>query len=545
MKRVATVEIEGCLQPSVKGANLFRLAEACDVRVPSSCQQQGKCRECLVEVLEGMAALSPRAQAEAHLEGGFRLSCCSEICDDTVAIVARTLRRGGIQIVSEGYVGAERGVLSPAVSRVAGEVRRGDEIFAAFDGPIHGLALDLGTTTVVGRVFDLESGALVSTLSFENPQRFGGSDVMARIHYDTVHGGRLLQRTLNGYLAERLKELPISSESICEVVVAGNSTMRDLFFGLDVSGIGQKPYRSLSEVRYRAGQVATTALEALGKRLHLPIHPQARVYGLPIISGHVGGDAAACLLAIEELISSMQTFALMDIGTNTELIVGHNGRLWAASCPAGPAFEGGAIRFGMAGLPGAIERVQCEADGSVRCFTIGQAPAQGICGSGMISLLSELLRSGRMNPLGRLEDEESVVLDVARAVSFDEGDINELAQAKGANAAGLRIVLARAGLSPDDLDAFYLAGGFGQNLDLEAARRIGMIPDLPLERLHKLGNAALEGATRALLSLPGRHRLEGLVRGGEHVELETDPGFFDHFVEGCQFRRLGEEAWVG
>ena len=268
----------------------------------------------------------------------------------------------------------------------------GEEI-ARSTAPIHGLAMDLGTTTVVLRLLNLETGEVVADASFENPQRFGGSDVMSRIHYDTEDGSHLLQRTLAGYLTHAIEEFPVDPQTIYEMVVAGNSTMRDLFFRLNVYSIGQSPYRSITELEMAEGNRTTTSLAESAKKLLLPLHPQARVYGLPIISGHVGADAAACMLAVD-LANEERLVAIMDIGTNTELILGNKNKILAASCPAGPAFEGGKISCGMPGLPGAIEKVKIN-DGRlifhVRC--IGDVPPEGICGSGLVDLLSELLRT--------------------------------------------------------------------------------------------------------------------------------------------------------
>src|SRR6202034_4800575 len=203
--------------------------------------------------------------------------------------------------------------------------------------PILGLAMDLGTTTVVLRLVDLETGELIADTSFENPQRFGGSEVMSRIAYDTEHNGKLLMRTVAGYMAHAIEKFPVDPKTIYEMVVVGNSTMRDLFFRQSVYSIGQNPYQSITEIEMTEGKRATTSLVQTGLRSLLPIHPKARVYGAPIISGHVGADAAACMLAVD-LAHEERMIAVMDIGTNTELVIGNRHRILAASCPAGPAF---------------------------------------------------------------------------------------------------------------------------------------------------------------------------------------------------------------
>lgn len=521
------------------GTSLFEAAERVGVLVPTSCQKQGRCRECLVEVVAGMEHLSARSPEEGHLGAEFRLACRARTLDGDGEIRCHTLRRAAMRIEAHGTglrALGENAPLDPAVTRDGEWVcLEGGELTRAH-GAVHGLALDLGTTTVALRLLDLQSGEVVATSSFENPQRFGGTDVMARIAYDTTHKGRLLQRTLLGYLSHAIEELPVDPTTIYEIVVAGNSTMRDLFFGLDVGSIGVKPFRSQTELQLDAGERESTSLSLEARRLRLPVHPRARVQALPLISGHVGADAAACLLAID-LPHEDRLVALMDIGTNTELIVGNRERVLAASCPAGPAFEGGRISCGMPGLDGAIESVRLAPDGRVRFDVIGGGSAEGLCGSGLVELLGELLRAGRMNERGRLDGRaHSFTVDAEHGIALHERDISELAQAKGANTAGLRILLRRYGVCADDIERFYLAGAFGRHLSAQAARRMGLIPGIDDERIRQVGNAAIEGATIALLSLTRRRELEALVQGIEHVPLESDPEFFDEFVLGCLFR---------
>jgi len=192
----------------------------------------------------------------------------------------------------------------------------------------------------------------------------------------------------------------------------------------------------------------------------------------------------------------------------------------------------------MPALDGAIEDVTVDAAGSLQVRVIGGGTPQGICGSGLIALLSELLRTGRMNELGRFEEGGRIALDPEGAVFFLENDVSELAQAKGAHVAGLQVVAASYGVEFGDIEVFYLAGGFGRNLSVPAATRIGLIPNLPPSRVVQAGNAAIEGASIMLLSMAKRRELEEMVRRVEHCRLETHPHFFDFFVEGCQFKPL-------
>ena len=537
------LHFNGRQQQAAAGFSLFDCAQSLGVKVPTSCQKQGKCKECLVEVIEGMDLLSTPTPQEQHLKDNFRLSCRCRIVAESGVVRCHTMRRGELRIERHALnlpCHRQKSRSDPAVIREGERVLLDGKVIDRRTGPIHGLALDLGTTTVVLRLLNLETGEIVADSSFENPQRFGGSDVMARIRYDSEDGTHLLQRTLAAYLSHAIEEFPVDPKSIYEMVVAGNSTMRDLFFRLDVHSIGQSPYQSLTELDLHEGRRSTTSLTESARRLSLPLNPAARVYGLPVISGHVGADAAAAMLAID-LANEERLVALMDIGTNTELIVGNRHKIFAASCPAGPAFEGGKISCGMPGLPGAIEKVVLNAGGDFDLRVIGDGPPEGICGSGLVDLLSELLTHGRMNALGRIEaGDDGVVLkaDGDEPIYFTEADINELAQAKGANAAGLHIILERYGKRFDDLDVFYLAGGFGRNLNVESSQRIGLIPNIDKSKVLQIGNAAIEGACIALLSQSKRQELEAMVRHVHHCRLETHAGFFDYFVEGCQFRPI-------
>jgi uncharacterized 2Fe-2S/4Fe-4S cluster protein (DUF4445 family) len=531
---INNVELEASL-----GATLFDCAEQMGVQVPTSCRKQGKCKECLVEVTSGREFLTPPVAEEAHLRDHFRLACCTKVATDRGEIQCHTMRRGHMRIERNALelpTSLRQLKLEPCVTRDGERILiDGVEVDRSW-GPIYGMAMDLGTTTIVVRLFNLETGELVADASFENPQRFGGAEIMARIQYDTDNPGQLLMRTVAGYLSHVIEEFPVDPRCIYELVVVGNSTMRDLFFRQNVYSIGQTPYQSITELEMAEGKRDSTSLTQTGKRSLLPIHPEARVWGAPIISGHVGADAAACMLAVD-LAHEDRLMAIMDIGTNTELIVGNRHRIMAASCPAGPAFEGGAIACGMPGLASAIENIVIGDDGSMHLDVIGGVAPMGICGSGLVALLGELLRTGQMNEFGRFDHGiERIPIDDEQGLGFHERDANELAQAKGANVAGLHTVCSNFGIFFDDLEVFYLAGGFGRHLSIDASKRIGLIPNLPNHKIKQIGNAAIEGASIALLSRTKRAELEELVKRVEHCRLETHPDFFDFFVEGCQFK---------
>ena len=313
--------------------------------------------------------------------------------------------------------------------------------------------------------------------------------------------------------------------------------MRDIFFGLDVQPIGEKPYRSTTEAGMREGTRKTTALHSTARKMGLRVFPEARVYGGPLIGSHVGADVAADMLAVG-IDEADDVVMLVDVGTNTEVVVGNKDRLMAASCPAGPAFEGGQITYGMPGYDGAVESVRIE-NGDVRCATISDAPMQGICGSGLVDLLAELRRNEIMNELGAFENGVGeFVFAPEQRMSLSRADISALAQAKSANYSGQYIVLRRYGMPIDRISRLYLAGGFANYVDVGNALSVGFIANVPPERIVKVGNAALEGATIMLVSRAMRGRIEELAATVEHVELETTPDFFDIFVEGCMFKPM-------
>ena len=534
---------------SKKDDSLFDFADSLSIRVPTSCGRTGECHECIVEVRRGASALTPLTESENFLRGNYRLACQALVADPSADIEFSVLRRQPRILTS----GTRRDVeLNPAY------VRGDDGENVVFNGPegpvtvdtfrqaIYGIAADLGTTTVVLNLVDLESGETVYTASFENPQRFGGSDIMNRISYDGGPDAGELQAvmvsSINFEIGEMVRALKIRRRQIYEIVAVGNTTMREIFFGIDVQSIGTRPYKSSVEDEFRASKRPTTALSATAARLGLRIHPKATVYGGPLIASHLGADVAADLLALG-MEDRTDPVILVDVGTNTEVVVGYNGKLLAASCPAGPAFEGGEVTYGMPGYDGAIEKVAINDRGLAESTVIGDVEPIGICGSGLIDLLAELRRTGMMDELGKFDDGSGEYeFSESNNLTLSRADISALAQAKAANYCGQAIVLREYGLPIDEFEKLYLAGGFANYVDASNAIDIGFIANMPLDRVEKIGNAALEGATIMLLSTPKREEIEKLTATIEHVELETAPDFFDFFVEGCLFKPM-ENVW--
>lgn len=522
----------------LEGRTIFDHADVMDIRLATSCGRSASCHECVVEVLEGGDALSEKGVVESFLEEDFRLSCQATVVSDVPNLVIEPLRREPRILETTQRREIE---IDPTITRRGDRILMDGEPIDRFRGHVYGMAIDLGTTTVVMELVDLESGDAVALTSFGNPQRFGGSDVMNRISYDAgPHQGELwksITAAINAEIETFCDRLSIARQEIYEIAIAGNSTMRDLLFRLDVATIGEKPYKSLTEHAVMKGEAETTAITQSSRRIGIRVNPRARVYGLPLIASHVGADAAADLVALGAFTSE-EVFMLVDVGTNTEVVVGNRHRMVAASCPAGPAFEGGGVRFGMPGYPGAIESVRIE-NGHFVCETIGDLPAAGICGSGLIDLLAQLRLDGRMSPKGVFKNKAyELMVEPSRGITFSREDASILAQAKAANTCGQFIAMRHFGVDPSVVDRLYLAGGFANFVNPAHAIEIGFLAPVPAERVVKIGNAALQGAREVLLSRSTREALERQVHTIEHIELETTPDFFDVFVDGCQFKPI-------
>jgi len=529
-------------KPLAPGLSLYDAAAELGSVVPASCRRTGRCHECVVEVRAGADQLSPRTDEERFLGPTFRLACQANVeraeRDLEFAILRRRLR---ILLAPEGE-GVPPDALDPVV--IVGEDGRataddGTDLGLIGGAPV-GVAIDIGTTTVVLELVDLATGALLAVSAIENPQRFGGSDVMTRISYEEEFPGELraaLRRALNHELKRLGRETGINRRRLVDAVIVGNPTMRDLALGLDVSPLGRLPNRSVAETAWRAGTAPSTTVTRRAHEAGLLLHPQARVWGGPLIACHVGADAAADLIAVEA-VARGGSFLLVDIGTNTEIVASDGVRVVAASSPAGPAFEGGGVRYGMPGADGAIEGARWAGD-RFAVQTIGDATPEGICGSGLVELLAEARRAELMSSRGGFVDRrpELVVTEEPR-ITLSRADVGHLAVAKAATAVGQRVLLRRLGLAIDEVDRVYLAGGFANALDVEASIAIGLLIDAPRGGIIRAGNASIAGARALLLSRRRRRELEELAGRIEHVELESEPDFFDLFTDGCLFEPI-------
>ena len=525
---------------SIKGKTLFDFADTLNVRVPTSCRRNGECHECIVQVSNGRDNLETKDQSEDFLTNDYRLACQAKINIDTSDIKFNVLRRQP-KILEE--FANNKIVLNSKVIIKDDYVfdKKNNIVLSEKVTPIYGIAADIGTTTVACSLIDLGTGKIIGISSFENPQRFGGSDTLNRISYETTKYPGELQAViisgLNFEIGELCKKNKIRRSHIYEMVIVGNTTMRDIFFGIDVAGVGQKPYKSITQLELEEGKSTTTSVSNKAKNLGIRINKNADVISPPLISCHIGSDVTADLISID-VENIKENFMLLDVGTNTEIILGNKDNLVAASCPAGPAFEGGEVTYAMPGYDGAIEKFSID-KGSQKYDTINNSDAQGICGSGLIDLLASLKSNSIINELGVLTNGDNFFeLENTNGIKLSRSDMSALAQAKAANYCGQSIAIKRSGININEFKQLFLSGGFANYINVENAKKIGFLIDTPNANILKIGNSALNGAIIYLLDINTRLKIESIVNSIKHVELETDENFFDHFVEGCQFKEL-------
>jgi len=526
--------------PSLKGKSLFDFADTLSIRVPTSCGRTGECHECIIQVTEGLENLSEKKDLESFLSPEFRLACQAVINNDKNDVSFNVLRRQP-KILDKGN--ETKFSLNPSVILEDNQVifRKDNRVLNEKMTPIYGVAVDLGTTTVVCSIIDLTNGEKIGTSSFENPQRFGGSDTLNRISYETTKfPGELKSVIISGLnfeIGELCKKNKIRRSYIYEMMVVGNTTMRDIFFGIDVASVGQKPYKSITQLELEKGKRDSTSLIYNSSDLGIRINKNGIVVSPPLISSHIGSDITADLVSISADTHD-ENFILLDVGTNTEIVLGNKDNLVAASCPAGPAFEGGEVKYAMPGYDGAIEKFEIH-NGKEIFTTINNHPPQGICGSGLIDLLAALKSNSIINELGVLSNGgDHYEIINTNGINISRSDMSALAQAKAANYCGQSIALKNSSIHISKFDKLYLSGGFANYINVENAIKIGFIIDTPNAEIIKIGNSALQGAIMLLLDINLRSKFDNLVKSIKHIELETDENFFEHFVEGCQFKEL-------
>jgi uncharacterized 2Fe-2S/4Fe-4S cluster protein (DUF4445 family) len=589
------------------GVTVFDAASWNGIAIDSTCGGHGTCKKCKVRMLDGASAptaLDSRAFSADELRGGWRLACRSVTDGDarvevpplvtrpkaaTVGVGRQVILRPAVQkrylelaeptladqrsdterllgaledlelrtdlhaarAIGPALRAADYKVTAVIVDDVLIDVQPGDTTRRLF-----GIAFDLGTTTVVATLLDLSTATPAAVASALNKQQPFGADVITRISAAMLDPQALGRLTALAHqtLAELATEVCTAGEvdpaEVYEIALAGNATMTHIALGIDPEPLGVAPFI-----------LATRLLpEVLAADLGVAVHPRARAVVFPPFGAYVGGDITAGLLA-SGMDRDQRTRLFIDIGTNCEIVLGGRDWLLATAAPAGPAFEGAAIRCGMRAADGAIEVVTMTPDG-LACQVIGDAEPAGLCGSGLVDAVTGLVRlglldsSGRLVPAGRAAElapglagrlttlgaERVFVLhwrgepgDVAGSVYLSQRDVRELQFAKAAIATGWHILLEEAGLAASDIQQVLLAGSFGSYLSPANAIRLGLVPPIPVLRVVSAGNVAGEGAKMALLSVRERAAGLALLEEVRYVELSDRADFNDRFVDQLAF----------
>jgi uncharacterized 2Fe-2S/4Fe-4S cluster protein (DUF4445 family) len=589
------------------GVTLFDAASWNGIAIDSTCGGHGTCKKCRVKILEGTVPASPldaRAFSPDELRAGWRLACRVQTAADlrvevpplvtrpkaaTVGVGRQVILRPAaqkryleldepsladqqtdIERVLAGLDDLELRVELP-VLRTVGRVLRAadykvtavivDEVLIAVQpgdttSKLYGIAYDLGTTTVVATLLDLSTGTPLAVASMLSKQQPFGADVITRISsimmdpaaLDRLTG--LAHETLRELTADICTQAGVDPADVLEVAIAGNATMTHIALGIDPEPLGVAPF--IMSTRHFP--------EVLAHEVGLAVHPRARAVVFPSFGAYVGGDITAGLLA-SGMDRDSRTRLFIDIGTNCEIVLGNSEWLLATAAPAGPAFEGAAIRCGMRAADGAIEVVTMTTDG-LDLKVIGDAAPAGLCGSGLVDAVASLVGLGLLDPSGRLVSEEQAAQiapglaprltrlgqerifvlhwlgepgHAEQSIYLSQRDIRELQFAKAAIATGWNILLEEAGLQPSDIRQVLLAGSFGSYLSPANAIRLGLVPDLPVLRVVSAGNVAGEGAKMALLSMRERAGALALLEEVRYVELSDRADFNDRFVEQLAF----------
>jgi uncharacterized 2Fe-2S/4Fe-4S cluster protein (DUF4445 family) len=583
------------------GVPIFDAASWNGIAIDSTCGGHGTCKKCKVQIIEGgvpVQALDRRAFSQEQLDEGWRLACVARTATDLVVDVPPMTTRPKAATFGVG----RQVILRPAVQkrfielaepslhdqrtdsqrvfdelddleltvdldvyRTLGQTLReadfkvtavvaDDRLIAVEPGDTtaraFGLAFDLGTTTVVANLMDLTTGTPAAVVSMLNKQQPFGADVIARISatmLDTdalAHLQQLAHETLDTLAREACAEAGVESDEIYEVALAGNATMVQLALGINPEPLGVAPFimaaRQFENVR--AADLGVTA------------HRGARATVVPALGAYVGGDIIAGALA-SGMDRDKRIRLFVDIGTNCEIVIGDGERIMSTAAPAGPAFEAASIRCGMRAAPGAIEVVKVT-EGDIELQVIGDEPAVGLCGSGLVDAVAELVRVGVIDASGRFADRDKVmetdpklaermtligeekvfvladpIEPDADPVVLSQRDVRELQFAKAAIATGFEDF----GVKESDIQQVLLAGSFGTYLSAASAVRIGLVPKIPVLRIVSAGNVAGEGAKMVLLSAAERHGMTTLLREIEYVELSDRTDFQDRFVEQLAF----------
>ena len=472
------------------------------------CGGHGKCGKCRVTVT---GEITPPSEEEKRvltadeLDSGVRLACRTTVLGDCTVT---TRQAGGTeQIVTDGRFPASM---------------QGSTLAPAWTGC--GVAIDIGTTTLAARLYD-RAGQPLAEVSRLNPQSAWGADVISRMEAALAgHATRIAEvtrRALDEMLCELAESARVATADVHSVVITGNTVMLHLLTATDVEPLTHAPFA----VKRLFDEILTP--EDLGLSA-LPA--DAEIYLPPCIAAFIGADTVTATLA-SDLLRNAHTSLLCDIGTNGEMVLWHEGNLYACSTAAGPAFEGAGISMGMGGRSGAIDRVQV-VNGRLHAHVIGEVPPVGLCGSGLVDAVAALLDTEALDETGYLEDDPA---EIASPVTVSQEDIRAVQLAKSAIHAGMRTLTSAAGLSMDNVNTLYIAGGFGSYLNVGSAGKIGLLPLELTDRVVVLGNAALTGAAMLLLCDHLRPTCADFAWQARLVELATNPVFMSEYVERMMF----------
>lgn len=536
---------------SIRVACHTLLHEALDrhgITLTAYCDGGGVCGKCIVRIVMADGASVPETAADRrHISGekraqGYRLACQWRVSGDATVTVPARSRMGAIRIL-EDIEGMED-IYTEEVGKEG-----------------YGIAVDIGSTTVVATLVDMSTGIARGVTSAMNAQHVYGADVVSRIAYALEERGaatlqRVLMETLQRVIGDVIDEGGAHPSDVRRIVLTGNSVMLHSVHGVSMASLSVAPFSpAFRDARiYEEGVLFPT------------VAPRAEVWTFPLIDGFVGGDTVACMLAID-MDRTDTPQVMIDIGTNGEVAIGSAAGYITSSAPAGPAFEGARISCGMRGTIGAVEHVTIMPEG-MHIEVIGECPPQGICGTGCIDLLAELVSWGIVDASGMMVAPESLPSDIPAwllsryqmsdgmlsfcffdpahdayyaqgttpdALYITQKDVRELQLAKAAISTAYTLLMRRMSLTWDEVAHVSLAGAFGHYLRPAAARRIGLLPDVPLSRLRFIGNAASTGARIALMSDAGRARAERIASEAQHCELAEEADFFDVYAEQMLF----------
>lgn len=580
-----------------KGTNLQKAILKNGFLISSPCGGRGTCGNCKAVVsgeVSDITDTEKRKLLKTELSSGIRLTCQVTVLGDTAVHIEQE-KSANIQIEGLEYnvelsplarrvnislsaaslenskddarrilqsLGEEKLKFLPEVYSKVSNVVNGEKqdlVITCTDETIidvnvntveasdYGFAVDIGTTTIVGYLVDLYTGKIEETISEINDQSYYGADVLSRISYgrENPHGNDILHAKLTSQISRMLKKIiekkGISRDDVCCISLAGNTIMMHFLMGLNPFRISVSPFTP----------VTTDSLICFAEDLGIDYHPKCPVYLLPSISGYVGADITAGMLACS-LTDKDKIQLMVDIGTNGEMVLSKNGELLCCSVAAGPAFEGAKIRCGVGGIEGAIDKISFE-DGKFKVHTLWNKKPIGICGSGLIDAISVLVENYIVDETGRFTEPDEwkpeaqclkdrlitvngeKAFNIVDDIYICQQDVREVQLAKAAIYAGIITLLKHQNVDYDEVDIVWLAGGFGNKLNKESAVSIGMLPKKLLTKIRSAGNTSGIGAVMSLLSKECRRRCDTIKSRAKYLELSALPGFNDTFIEAMVF----------